>query len=43
MAKIEELLILERKMINAKYGGKKIKYWWYKRKYKKMKKRDSNG
>lgn len=31
------LLILERKMISAKYDGKKLKYWFYKRKYEKMK------
>ena len=34
-----DLLIIERKMISAKYEGKKIKYWWYKRKYEKTKKR----
>ena len=34
---MEELLIIERKMIAAKYEGKKIKYWWYKHKYKKRK------
>lgn len=34
---MQELLIIERKMISAKYDGKKFKYWWYKRKYKKMK------
>lgn len=32
-----ELIQIERKMIAAKYDGKKIKYWWYKRKYNKMK------
>ena len=32
-----DLLIIERKMISAKYDGKKLKYWWYKRKYEKMK------
>lgn len=34
---MEELLLIERKMISAKYDGKKIKYWWYKRKYQKLK------
>lgn len=33
-----ELIQIERKMISAKYDGKKIKYWWYKRKYEKLKK-----
>ena len=32
-----ELYEIERKMIYAKYNGKKIKYWFYKRKYNKMK------
>jgi hypothetical protein len=32
-----KLFIIERKMIGAKYDGKKIKYWWYKKKYEKMK------
>jgi len=36
---LNELYKTERKMIGAKYDGKKIKYWLYKRKYKKMKKR----
>ena len=34
-----ELFILERKMIAAKYDGKKLKYWWLKRKYNKLKRR----
>lgn len=34
---MEELLIIERKMISAKYDGKKFKYWWYKRRLKKLK------
>ena len=34
-----DLIVIERKMISAKYDGKKFKYWWYKRKYKKIKKR----
>ena len=37
-----KLLIIERKMISAKYDGKKFKYWWYKRKYKKMKSKLEN-
>ena len=32
-----ELIQIERKMISAKYDGKKFKYWWYKRKYEKLK------
>ena len=36
---LNELYKLERAMISAKYDGKKIKYWYLKRKYKKMKKR----
>lgn len=32
-----KLIEIERKMISAKYNGKKIKYWFYKRKYEKMK------
>ena len=36
---MNKLLIIERKMISAKYDGKRFKYWWYKRKYKKLKKR----
>lgn len=32
-----ELIRIERLMISAKYDGKKIKYWWYKRKYNKLK------
>lgn len=32
-----DLINIERKMISAKYDGKKIKYWFYKRKYNKMK------
>lgn len=39
---MEELLIIERKMISAKYDGKKFKYWWYKRKYEKMKNKLEN-
>ena len=34
---MDKLLILERKMIGAKYDGKKFKYLWYKRKLQKMK------
>lgn len=34
---MEKLLILERKMISAKYDGKKLKYWWYKFKYERRK------
>lgn len=34
-----ELLELERKMIYAKYNNQKIKYWFYKKKYERMKKR----
>lgn len=34
---MEELLIIERKMISAKYDGKKLKYWWYKRRFNKLK------
>ena len=36
---INELYKIERKMISAKYDGKKLRYLYYKRKYKKMKKR----
>lgn len=32
-----ELLQIERKMISAKYDGKKFRYWYYKRKYDKLK------
>lgn len=32
-----ELIIIERKMISAKYDGKKLKYWWYKRQFNKLK------
>ena len=32
-----DLILIERKMISAKYEGKKIKYWFYKRKYNKLK------
>lgn len=39
---MQELLIIERKMISAKYDGKKLKYWWYKRKYEKMKNKLEN-
>lgn len=39
---IEQLLVIERKMISAKYDGKKLKYWWYKRKYEKMKNKLEN-
>ena len=34
-----KLIMIERKMISAKYDGKKFKYWFYKRKYEKEKKR----
>ena len=34
-----KLLEIERKMIYAKANKEKIKYWWYKRKYEKMKKK----
>ena len=34
-----ELIQLERKMISAKYDGKKFKYWYYKRKVDKLKKK----
>lgn len=36
---MKELLIIERKMISAKYDGKKFKYWYYKRKLNKLKKK----
>lgn len=36
---MEDLIILERKMIGAKYDGKRLKYWWYKRQYDKLKKK----
>ena len=39
---IEELLIIERKMISAKYQGKKLRYLYYKRKYDKMKNKLEN-
>lgn len=32
-----ELIQIERKMISAKYDGKKLKYLWYKRKYNRLK------
>lgn len=32
-----KLYEIERKMIYAKYNNKKIKYWWYRRKYRKIK------
>lgn len=34
----EDLYYLERRMISAKYDGKKLKYWYLKRKYNKLKK-----
>lgn len=36
---MKELIELERKMIYAKYNGKKIKYWLYKKRYERMKKK----
>lgn len=33
-----ELYELQRKMIYAKANNEKFKYWWYKRKYNKLKK-----
>ena len=35
----EKELIIERKMISAKLDGKKFKYWWYKRRFNKLKKK----
>lgn len=40
---IEKLLLIERKMISAKYDGKKLKYLWYKRKYQKIKDKIEKG
>lgn len=37
-----ELIEIERKMISAKYDGKKIKYWYYKKKYNKLKQKLEN-
>lgn len=34
---MEKLLVIERKMISAKYDGKKLRYLYYKKKYKKLK------
>lgn len=34
-----DLLIIERKMISAKYDGKKLKYWFYRKKYEKEKRK----
>lgn len=34
-----KLLIIERKMISAKYDGKRIKYWFYRKKYEKEKRK----
>lgn len=34
---MDKEIILYRKMTSAKYDGKKLKYWWYKRKYNKLK------
>ncbi len=34
---MDKLLIIERKMISAKYNGKKIKYLFYRHKYRKIK------
>jgi len=39
---MEELIIIERKMISAKYDGKKLRYLYYKRKYEKMKSKLEN-
>ena len=36
---IDKELILYRKMTSAKYDGKRIRYWWYKRKYTKIRKK----
>ena len=36
MTRIEDLIVLERKMINAKYNKKKIRYWYYKKKYERL-------
>lgn len=32
-----ELLKLERKMIYAKANNQKIRYWWYKKRYERLK------
>ena len=37
---MDKEIILYRKMISAKYDGKKLKYWWLKRKYNKLKRRN---
>ena len=36
---MDKEIILYRKMTSAKYDGKRLKYWWYKRKYDKLKKK----
>lgn len=39
---MNELFKIERKMIYAKYNGQKLRYLFYKKKYEKMKKQQSN-
>jgi len=34
-----ELIQIERKMISAKYDGKRLRYLWYRKKYRKLKKK----
>lgn len=36
---MEQEIYLYRKMVMAKYSKKKLKYWWYKWKYKKLEKK----
>lgn len=35
-------IYLYRKMVLAKFSGKKLKYWWYRRKYKRLIKKGEN-
>ena len=31
-----KLIYLHRKLVNLKYANKKIRYWWYNRKYERL-------
>ena len=37
-----KLYEIERRMIFAKANGQKIRFWWYKRKYLKLRKKEMN-
>lgn len=36
---MKELIELERKMIYAKANNQKIRYWWYKKRFERIKKK----